>query len=284
MRIFLAGATGAIGRLLLPLLQEAGHQVTGASRDPRGAAWLRDQGAEAVQVDVFDRDALADAVGAAAPEAIVHQLTALAGGSIADNARIRREGTRNLVDAAHRAGVRRIVAQSISWAYEPGDTPAAESTPLDLGAGEPRATTIAGVHALEQAVAELPEHVILRYGTLHGPGTWYEPNGPVARQLMDLALPADDTVTSFLHVADAARAALAALDWPTGTVNIVDGEPAPAHAWIPLLAAKSDTPAPRPTRGRPGWARGADDTLARTTYDWRPTEGTWRDCFGARGA
>ncbi|MEV7027275.1 NAD(P)-dependent oxidoreductase, partial [Kitasatospora sp. NPDC093558] len=179
MHVFLAGATGAVGRQLVPLLHRAGHRVTAASRSEEGVAWLRGQGAEAVRLDVFDREATAGAVAAAAPDAVVHQLTALAGGSLADNARIRRDGTRSLVDAARRAAVPRIVAQSICWAYGPGDEPADEKEPLDTGAPEPRATTIGGVLALELAAAELPEAVILRYGMLHGPGTWYEPGGPM---------------------------------------------------------------------------------------------------------
>ncbi|WP_369185513.1 NAD-dependent epimerase/dehydratase family protein [Streptomyces sp. Y1] len=279
MHVFLAGGTGAVGRLLLPLLLDAGHRVTAASRTPRGIAWLRAQGAEAVRLDMFDRAGVLDAVAAAAPQVIVHQLTALADANLADNARIRREGTRNLVDAAHRAGVERIVAQSISWAYEPGEGPATEETALDTDAPEPRATSVDGVLALERAVAELPEHVILRYGMFHGPGTWYEPDGPVAGRLRRGELAADGSVTSFLHVADAARAALAALDWPSGVVNVVDDEPAAAHDWMPVLARALGVPAPAPSQGRPGWARGADDTRARTAYGWQPREGSWRDCF-----
>jgi hypothetical protein len=183
MRIFVAGATGAVGRLLIPLLTGAGHQVTGTSRTPHGLDRVRALGADAVQVNAFDTDGLRDAVTAAAPDVVIHQLTALAEGNTAENSRIRREGTRNLVDAAKQAGVTRIIAQSVAWAYAPGNSPADEHTPLDLTAPPPRANLIGGIRALEETAAELKEHVILRYGTFYGPGTWYSPGGLVDQQL-----------------------------------------------------------------------------------------------------
>ncbi|MDH6119950.1 nucleoside-diphosphate-sugar epimerase [Kitasatospora sp. GAS204A] len=289
MRILLAGATGAIGRRLLPLLLDSGHQVVATSRSAERLARLRERGAQAVRLDVFDRAAVERAVAEAAPDAIMHQLTALADVDLAANARIRREGTRNLVDAAQRAGVGRIVAQSISWAYQGGDAPATEATPLDDTIEEPRATTVGGLRALEQAAAELPEHVVLRYGILYGPGTWYAPGGLMAQRLHRGELAAGAAVSSFLHVEDAALAALAALDWPSGTVNIVDDEPAPARDWVPALAAALGAPAPAAVpatgdatgdgTGRAGWERGADNTLARVTRGWRPTRASWRDGF-----
>ncbi|MFJ6217433.1 NAD-dependent epimerase/dehydratase family protein [Streptomyces sp. NPDC092296] len=280
MRIFLAGATGAVGRVLLPLLLDAGHRVVAASRTAAGVERLRAQGADAVRLDVFDRAAVGDALRAAAPDAVVHQLTALADADPADNARVRREGTRNLVDAARAAGVGRMVAQSISWAYRPGDGPAGEDEPLDTGAPEPRATTVQGVAALEDAVAEIPEHVVLRYGTFYGPGTWYAPGGLMADRLRAGLLPADDGVSSFVHVQDAARAALLALDWPRGVVNVVDDDPAPAREWVPALAAALGAPAPEPTTGGAGWQRGARNTAART-LGWQPQHPTWRTGFTA---
>src|SRR5918999_975714 len=197
MRVFVAGATGAIGRQLVPLLVEAGHEVTGVSRSDRGVERLHAVGASGVRLDVFDTGALEAAVRAAAPDAIVHQLTALAGGSTADNRRMRVEGTRNLVDAARAAGVDRMVAQSIAWAYEPGEGPADERTALDVRAPSPRAETIGGVLALERAVAELSRFVILRYGRLYGPGTWYAPGAAVAQGLRAGTVPANDAVSSF---------------------------------------------------------------------------------------
>lgn len=299
MRVFVAGATGAVGRRLVPLLLAAGHEVTGATRTGEGAERLRAQGASAVRVDVFDADSVHRAVGDAAPDAVIHQLTALAKGDRAENGRIRREGTRHLVDAAKRAGVRRIVAQSISWAYAPGDAPAGESTPLDLEAEPPRAGMVDSLRALEEAAAEIETHVVLRYGTFYGPGTWYARGGPLDAALRGeqaagdsagdpaaalVGLPvAGDAVGSFVHVEDAARAAVAALDWPSGTVNIVDDEPAPARAWLPAFAAAVGAPPPTLAAdgGREGWERGADNTLARRRLGWRPLHPTWRTGFTA---
>ncbi|MEC3951928.1 NAD(P)-dependent oxidoreductase [Nocardia sp. CDC153] len=290
MRVFVAGATGAIGRFLVEQLIGDGHQVVGTSRRPEGVERLRAAGAEGVVLDVFDAKAVADAVAAAAPDAVIHQLTSLSGGTSADNGRIRREGTRHLVDAAKRAGVERIVAQSVAWVYEPGDEPADESVPLDLGADEPRLTTVNGIVALEDTVAELDHHVVLRYGQLYGPGTWYRRGGvadavlhgdssdPAAKFLG--GLPANAAVASFVHVADAARAAVAALEWPDGVVNIVDDEPAAARDWVPVLAAAVGAPAPEPSSGRAGWERGATNTLARS-LGWDPRFPTWRTGFGA---
>ncbi|MCX5536546.1 NAD(P)-dependent oxidoreductase [Streptomyces sp. NBC_00006] len=278
MRIFLAGASGLIGRRLLPLLLAQGHQVTGTSRTFDGAARLTAAGATGIRLDMFDRAAVTEALAAAAPDAVIHQLTALAAGSSADNARIRVEGTRNLVDAARTAGVGRMIAQSIAWAYQAGDAPAAESTPLDLTAAEPRATTVRGVQALESAVAELPDHVVLRYGTLYGPGTWYAPNALMATRLRAGEVAANDAVSSFLHIEDAAWAALLALGWPNGTINIVDDEPAPAHAWVPVLAQALGTPTPARSTGRARWERGAHNTKARE-LGWAPRHPSWRDGF-----
>jgi nucleoside-diphosphate-sugar epimerase len=292
MRIFVAGASGAVGRLMVPFLIGAGHHVTGTARTAEGLARLRSQGATAVSVDVFDAGGLARAVAAAGPDAVVHQLTALASGTSADNARMRREGTRNLVEAAKKAAVPRIVAQSVAWAYEPGDVPADESVALDLTAPPPRANLIGGITALEEAAAELSEHVVLRYGTFYGPGTWYAPGGLTALRLRGESpagalagvplgpLEADDAVSSFVHVEDAARAAVAALDWPSGVVNIVDDEPAPAREWLPALAGALGAPSPPPAAGRAGWQRGASNARARS-LGWAPRYPSWRTGFPA---
>ncbi len=281
MRIFVAGATGAVGRLLVPLLLADGHQVTGTTRTAAGVRALTAQGATAAQVDVYDRDALSAAMWRAAPDVVIHQLTALGDLNLADNARIRHEGTRNLIDTAGSAGVRRVIAQSIAWAYEPGDVPAVEETPLDLSASEPRASTVGGVHALETQAAELDEHVVLRYGALYGPGTWYRPDDRFGDLFRSGGFTATDAVTSFLHVEDAARAAVAALDWPSGTYNIVDDSPAPATAWAPVFAQAVGALTPPVAEGRAPWERGADNTLARTELKWQPQHPTWRTGFAA---
>jgi nucleoside-diphosphate-sugar epimerase len=212
MRIFLAGASGVLGNRLLPALIADGHQVVGLTRRAEGADAIRAHGAEAVTGDVFDRAALAAAVRDAAPDLVLHQLTDLGSGDPNANALLRSVGTRNLVDAALAAGVPKIVAQSIAWVYAPGEEPATEDVPLDLAAPEPRAISVRGVADLEKAVRELPGWVILRYGLLYGPTTWYAPDGLMARRALAGELTADADLTSFLHVDDAVTAAVAALD------------------------------------------------------------------------
>jgi nucleoside-diphosphate-sugar epimerase len=180
-RIFLAGATGAIGRRLLPLLLNAGYEVTGMTRSQAKALEFRGRGMRIVVADVFDADAVMRALRDARPDIVIHQLTdlsALAGSAsptaaISRNARIRSEGTRNLVNAARAVGAQRMIAQSISWAYGPGPLPHVESDPLDVHAGEPRSITVGGINALENAVLNSPPLLgtILRYGQLYGPGT-----------------------------------------------------------------------------------------------------------------
>ena len=320
MRIFVAGATGVIGRRLVPQLVAQGHQVTALTRRPAETAPSPAQGGSSpaedgpspaeggpspvqggsspveggsdssrggvtwVVGDVYDRERLFELVAAARPEVLMHQLTDLTSRDFAANSRIRREGTRNLVDAALAAGVRRVVSQSIAWAYEPGTTPADESTPLDLhAADEYRRTTVEAVATLEAITAEAPEWVVLRYGMLYGPGTWYAKNGLMATS----PLPTGPDVTSFLHIDDAAQAAAAALTWPSGPVNIVDDEPAPASTWSPTFAAAAGTPppsdAPAPVDAAAGprpasWARGATNSRARS-FGWTPTYPTWRSGF-----
>jgi len=280
MRIFVAGGTGAVGRFLVPMLVAAGHEVTVATRHADSLPRLREQGAHGVIMDVFDRDAVAAALALATPETVIEQVTALSEGTSADNARIRKEGTRNLVDAAIKAGAQRFIAQSISWAYQGGDCPAGEDTPLDLTAPEPRATTVGGVAALEDAVtrAGFAGYVILRYGTFYGPGTWYAPDGLMAGKLATGELPANDAVSSFVRVDDAAQAAVLALDWPDGPVNVVDDEPAPAREWVPVLAGALGQPAPAPVPGRAAWERGASNERARA-LGWLPSHRTWRTGF-----
>jgi nucleoside-diphosphate-sugar epimerase len=280
MRIFVAGGTGVIGRALVPRFVEAGHEVVATARSTEGRDWLACRGAKPVYVDVFDAAELTAVVVAAAPDAVVHQLTALSSGSSADNAAIRRDGTRNLLDAALAAGVGRIVAQSISWAYEAGTAPADESTPLDTSASGPRAVTVGGVQALEDAMTAIPRHVILRYGTLYGPGTWYTRGGLMAGKLRSGNLLANEAVSSFLHVDDAADAAVQALHWPSGPVNIVDDEPAPAWKWVPAFAAAVGEPPPERRTGRAGWERGARNTRARQ-LGWVPRHPSWNSGFSA---
>ncbi|WP_276355460.1 NAD-dependent epimerase/dehydratase family protein [Cohnella caldifontis] len=279
MKIFVAGATGAIGRLLLPKLVQAGHEVVGMTHAAERGELIRAFGAKAVVADAYDRDGVRAAVADVRPDVVIHQLTSLGEWNLEENARIRIEGTRHLVYAARAAGVKRMIAQSIAWAYEPGEVPATEDVPLDLGATSPRKRTIDGVAALENAVAEMPHSVILRYGMLYGPGTWYEAGGTVAESVRNRELPATDGVRSFLHVEDAANAALLALDWPDGPVNVADDEPAAGTEWLPIYAEVLKAPAPEYQPGRQAWERGASNAKARNAYGWKPLFPTWRSGF-----
>lgn len=219
--IFLVGATGAIGRRLVPQLLDAGYDVFGTTRSSDKARDLDAAGVHAVVVDVFDRDALKRAVIEANPDVIIHQLTDLppavdpsrASEFAARNARIRREGTANLMRAAMAAGAKRIIAQSIAWAYAAGNEPHDESAPLDLAAPEPRSVSVSGVAALEAAVLGEPERVtgiVLRYGRLYGPAT--------GADLPDATLA--------VHVDAAARAAMLAVKAGTqGIYNIAEASP-----------------------------------------------------------
>jgi nucleoside-diphosphate-sugar epimerase len=279
MKILLVGASGAIGRKLIPLLVAAGHTVIGTTREPGKAPLLQALSASPVFVDVFDREKLLAIVRETRPDIIIHQLTDLSAQNLLANSRIRREGTRNLVDAAKAVGVDRLIAQSIAWAYVPGEGPADEDVPLDVDAPAPRIDTVDGVVALESAVNEIPWSVILRYGTLYGPGTWYAPDGRIAEQVRSRKLVANSGVTSFLHIDDAARATLLALQGPQGIYNIVDDEPAPATAWLPIYAKSLGASTPTSSMERPRGARGATNHKARTLLHWEPEYHSWREGF-----
>jgi len=217
MRIFLAGASGAIGRRLTPLLLAEGHQVTGVTRNPQTARALEAAGLIAVVVDVYQANALRRIVMNARPEIVIHQLTDLPhafdeaelAASLPRNARIRVEGTRNLIAAARAASVRRFIVQSIAFGYASGVEPYAESDPLNLADG-PRVGTMRGAANMEeQVLASGMQAIVLRYGLLYGPGTWSE--GPGRKPP--------------LHVDAAAHAALLAVTrGATGVYNIADDE------------------------------------------------------------
>jgi nucleoside-diphosphate-sugar epimerase len=205
-RVLLAGAGGVIGRRLMPMLRAAGHRIAGTTRSLAKAQELRDLGADPVVVDVFDVETLSRLVASVRPEIVIHQLTDLPMGlepsrmdeAITRNARIRDEGTRNLASASIAAGARRLIAQSIAWAYAAGPLPHRETDPLDTGAQGTRGVSVRGVAALESWTSNSPplEGLVLRYGRIYGPGTG-----------------ADSTTGSpSLHVDAAAYAALLAVD------------------------------------------------------------------------
>lgn len=213
MRVFVAGAAGAIGRQLVPMLIEAGHEVTGTTRSAERAAWLRTQGAHEVVLDVMDADALKAAVVDARPRVVVHQLTDLAAGFGAEqlrvNARLRQVGTRNLMDATLAAGTSRMIAQSGAWLYAPGPEPHEERDALLDPTVFPDHPVLPGIIELERIVTSTPgvEGVVLRYGFLYGPGT-------------DGTDPGDGPT---VHVVAAAYAAARAVDRGSpGIYNIVD--------------------------------------------------------------
>ncbi|RIX82039.1 NAD-dependent epimerase/dehydratase family protein [Acidovorax cavernicola] len=222
-KVFVAGATGAVGTALIPLLVEAGHTVYGGTRRADRAAALEASGATPVVVDVFDAQALRDAMVRIAPTVVIHQLTdlpatldpALMAEAVVRNARVRIEGTRHLVAAAQAAGAKQMIAQSIAWAYAPGPTPHTEDDPLDLGAEGGRRISIDGVVALERSVRGVLSDTgltgtVLRYGQLYGPRTSNaQPKG-----------------ASPVHVEAAAWAALLAMRHARGGVfNIAEDNP-----------------------------------------------------------
>lgn len=279
MRIFLAGGTGAIGRFAVPMLIQRGHHVTIMTRDPARAGQVLPPEAALVAGDVFDPARVTELVKAAQAEVILHQLTDLTQGDAAANARIRVDGSRNLVDAAQAAGVGRIVAQSIAWAYEGGETPADESTALDLDAqAEVRRVSVQAVQALETEAARVTDSIVLRNGILYGPGTWYWHDGLFGELARGGLLPATPGVASLVHVEDAARAVVEAIDWPTGAYNIVDDEPATGTEWVPAFARSVGGPEPEVKEDRDPWARGALNTRARG-LGWEPAWPSWRSGF-----
>jgi nucleoside-diphosphate-sugar epimerase len=218
MRIFLAGAAGAIGRRLVPLLLRAGHEVTGTTRSDAKANELARAGITPVVLDVFDAQQVSAAMRTARPEVVIHQLTDLPrefdqariAASYPKNARIRVEGTRNLVAAAQAAAAHRLIVQSVAFSYAPGGEPHLETDPLNL-ADPTRAITVKGAAVMEQEVLAAAgiDAIVLRYGLLYGPGTWYE----------------TPQRTPALHVDAAAQAALLAITrGAAGIYNIADND------------------------------------------------------------
>jgi nucleoside-diphosphate-sugar epimerase len=273
VKILVAGAAGVIGRRLVPLLAAAGHDVAGTTRRAERAQSLRDAGARPLVVDVLDAGALREAVAAERPDVIVHQLTDLAGEDFAANNRLRIEGTRNLVEAARAAGVETMIAQSIAWLYVAGEAPAVEGDPLD-----PSAPPYPGVSALEEAVRGMPRGVVLRYGAFYGPGTWYAPDGAIAERVRSRDLKPTPAWTSFIHVDDAAAAAVDALEWPAGAVNIVDDEPAQATEWMPVYCEAIGVPVPPLPRHAAATGRPISNAKARE-LGWKPKFASWRTGF-----
>ena len=270
MRIFVAGGTGVVGRRMLPDLVQAGHAVTVMTRDPERARSLVADGVDIAQGDVLDASIVRLALATSSPVVVFHQLTDLTKRDRRANARLRINGTRNLVEACLQVGTERVVAQSIAWAYEPGEAPAPESTSLDVASpSEDRRDTVQAIATLEEQVARVAHGVVLRYGMLYGPDTWYWNDGMMATLARAGRLPASPDVVSFVHVDDAARAAVDALEWPAGPVNVVDDEPVAGTSWVPAFAEVVEAPEPVQTLDRQPWARGATNVHARD-LGWSP--------------
>ncbi|MEU5610617.1 NAD-dependent epimerase/dehydratase family protein [Streptomyces sparsogenes] len=305
MRVLVAGATGVVGRPLVGALRARGHQVSALVREESRA---KAPDADAVVVaDALDRQGLLSAVAALRPEVVVHQMTALRllrddpAAAFERTARLRTEGTANLVEAAREAGARRLVAQSIAFAAAPVGGPVLdEDAPLYVDAPDPGwAATVRAVAELERLVlgAPGPAGVVLRYGTLYGAGTAYARTGATGQAVLAGRLPLPEGaagITSFLHVEDAVGAAVAAVESEaTGVFHVTDDEPAPADQWLPHYARTLGGPAPRtvPAALAPrllGWfvahqlteARGAASGRARTALGWKPGRPSWRDGLG----
>jgi nucleoside-diphosphate-sugar epimerase len=305
LRVLVAGATGAIGRRLVPQLLAAGHQVTGTTRSPQRVDELRAAGAEPLTCDALDAEGLRAAVVRASPEAVIHQLTALPQRvdprrmrrDLALNDRLRSEGTRNLVAAAQAAGAARIIAQSIAFAYAPGPpgTLHGEDDPLFLNAPRSFRRSARAVAELETTVLAAGG-VVLRYGFFYGPGSAFAQLGSMAEEVRRRRLPIvgrGTGVFSFIHIDDAAGATVIALErGGNRAYNIVDDDPAPVSEWLPAFAQAVGAAKPlrvpeliaRIVAGSYGVAtmtraQGASNALARRELAFEPTYPSWRDGF-----
>jgi nucleoside-diphosphate-sugar epimerase len=304
MRVFVAGATGALGRHLVPGLVAAGHEVTATTRTPGKVAQLREAGAEPVVVDGLDREAVIAAVLTAAPEVIVHQMTALAGlrslrkpdRVFAATNELRTRGTDNLLAAAARAGTRRVIAQGNSSLYERSGGPVkTEEDPLDSRPFPSAERTLAAIKHVDKTVPlEAPEGIVLRYGGFYGPGA-SEVLVDAVRKRQVPVIGGGAGIWSFIEITDAAAATLAAVDrGAPGVYNVVDSDPAPVAEWLPYLATVAGA---KPPLRMPAWLgrllagefvvaqmtswRGCSNEKARKELGWEPRYASWREGFRA---
>jgi len=304
MKVLVSGASGAIGRFLIPQLVDAGHEVIGMTRRRDRADALAELGARGVVVDALDREAVRRVVLDAAPEAVIDELTSLPRDyDLRDphlydaNDEIRSKGTPALHDAAREAGARRFVMQSIAFLYAPeGDWVKSEDARMWLDAPGAFARSIRVLHDNEQRITGDPdvEGVVLRYGFFYGPGTYHASDGSIAHQVRKRRLPIVGRglgMSSFIHLHDAASATVAALDRGRGIYNVVDDEPAPARDWLPAYAQAIGAKPPRrvPTwlarmlagkiAGMANELRGASNAKAKGELGWQPALPTWREGF-----
>jgi nucleoside-diphosphate-sugar epimerase len=303
MRVFVAGATGVIGQYLVPALIEAGHEVTGTTRSPGKAARLRAAGASAVIVDGLDRRAVTDAVMAAQPDVIVHQMTALVGlrsfrnfdKQFAVTNELRTKGTDYLLEAASQAGTRRFIAQSFAgWNNaRTGGPVKSEDDPLDPDPVAAARQSMAAIRHVEETVPKaVPEGLVLRYGGFYGHGASDSMLGMVKKRQMPV-IGGGTGIWSFVEITDAAAAtALAVTRGAPGIYNIVDDDPAPVAEWLPYL---SECLGVKPPMRAPAWlgrllagplvvrmmteARGASNAKAKRELGWAPQYPSWREGF-----
>jgi nucleoside-diphosphate-sugar epimerase len=308
MRVFVAGATGAIGKPLVPMLVSEGHEVVAMTRSVRKADQLKAGGAIPAVADGLDRRAVVDAVVGAKPEVVIHQLTALTGfrdlkhwdREWAQTNRLRTEGTDHLLEGARAAGTRGFIAQSYAgWPYaREGGAVKTEDEPFDPDPPAQMRPTLEAIRYLEDKVlgAQGLEGTVLRYGSLYGPGTSIALGGDIVETVRARKFPLVDGgsgIWSFIHVEDAASAALACVEpGKAGLYNVVDDEPAPVTQWLPALAQAIGA---KPPRRLPVWLarmaigdvgvsmmtriRGASNAKARSELGWAPRYATWREGF-----
>jgi nucleoside-diphosphate-sugar epimerase len=308
MRILVAGGSGAVGKRLVPLLVAAGHHVTATTRTPEKVGRLHGLGAEVVVMDGLDEESVRKAVIGARPEVIVHEMTALASmGNLrrfdhefALTNRLRTEGTKHLLAAGQTAGAGRFIAQSYAgWTTgRDGSRVKTEDDPFDPDPPRAMARTLEAIRALERMVLSAPGLVgiVLRYGSLYGPGTSLAEGALMVEMIRRRRLPVIGSGTgvwSFIHVDDAARATQLAIEnGASGAYNIVDDEPAEAREWLPGLARAIGA---RPPRHVPAWVgrlavgtagvsmmtrvRGCSNAKAKGTLGWQPAYPTWREGF-----
>jgi nucleoside-diphosphate-sugar epimerase len=303
MRVFVAGAGGAVGKRLVPMLVARGHQVTGTTSHKKATEAIRRLGAEPVVVDGLDAVGIGEAVARAEPDAIIHEMTALSGAPdfrdfdrwFALTNRLRTEGTENLLAAAKASGVKRFVAQSFTgWSNSrEGSWIKTEDDPLDPHPVKEQTQTLAAIRFLERAVLEAPlEGIVVRYGGLYGPGS-SEALGGILRKRMFPVIGDGAGIVSSTHIDDAAGGTLAALErGRRGIYNIVDDEPAPSRVFIPAVAEALGAPKPLHI---PAWlgrllagdvavtmmteGRGSSNAKAKRELDWQPIWPGWRDGF-----
>jgi nucleoside-diphosphate-sugar epimerase len=308
MKVFVAGATGALGRRLVPILVAHGHDVVGMTRDGNATGMLRGFGAEPAVADGLDRDAVMAAVTKAEPDVVIHEMTGLTGvtsfkrfdDEFDSTNRLRTEGLDHLLAAALAAGARRFIVQSFgNWNYERhGRLAKTEDDPFDPEPPAAMTRTLAAIRYLESAVLDATgiEGVALRYGNFYGPGSHIGKGGAFLDQIRKRKLPivGDGAgVWSFIHYDDAATATMLAMDrGAPGAYNISDDEPAPVSVWLPelalILGAKPPRRVPvwlgRLVAGEPGVSlftriRGASNAKAKQALGWELIYPSWRDGF-----